>query len=320
MMSEIWGGILIALSLGAYGVDRRILGAAAAVAALVFRELALPYCLLGLTLALWQRRRNESIVYLVGLAGWAVFYAVHCWEVSQWVSPTAVAHRHSWFQFGGLRFVLVLTQASAVLVTLPSWVTVVFFALAMVGFGGWNTAWGTRMALTAAMYVAAFAIVGQEFNGYWGHMISSLMCFGVVRSRGALGDLWRAARLPWPKRRSSTVTPGEGEESPTKDTTTTSTRCPTKEEKQDETRSHDGRVATADGSRGFQPTVGKAPQRIRRVATAETVERQRTACLRASLRDANGIAHDLFRGFQPTVGDSPILFRSGHRVPMVGDD
>ena len=80
---------------------------------------------------------------------------------------------------------LALTQSSAVLVTLPSWVTVVFFALAMVGFAGWNTAWGRRIALTAAMYVAAFSIVGQDFNTYWGQMVAPLMCFGVVRSRGS---------------------------------------------------------------------------------------------------------------------------------------
>ena len=82
------------------------------------------------------------------------------------------------------------------LVTLPAWVTVVFFALAMVGFAGWRTEWGTRMALTAAIYVAAFSIVGQEFNGYWGHLISPLMCFGRRAIRGALTDLSRAANLP----------------------------------------------------------------------------------------------------------------------------
>ena len=78
---------------------------------------------------------------------------------------------------------------------LPVWATVVFFALAMIGLAGWQTAWGTRIALTACIYVAAFSIVGQEFNRYWGLMIAPLFCFGAVRAPAALYDLWHAAKL-----------------------------------------------------------------------------------------------------------------------------
>ena len=196
VLTEVWAGTMIALSLCAYGVNLRFLGATMALAALFFRELALPYCLLGLALALWQRRPKESIVYVVGLIGWAVFYALHCWKVSQLITATAVAHRHGWVQFGGLTFVIARAQMNSWLVLLPVWVTVLFFALAMIGLAGWQTAWGTRIALTACMYVVAFSVVGQEFNRYWGLMIAPLFCFGVVRAPAALGDLWRAAKLP----------------------------------------------------------------------------------------------------------------------------
>ena len=67
VLTEVWAGIMIALSLCAYGVNLRFLGATMALAALFLRELALPYCLLGLALALWQRRPKESMVYVVGL-------------------------------------------------------------------------------------------------------------------------------------------------------------------------------------------------------------------------------------------------------------
>ena len=89
-----------------YGVNLRFLGATMALAALFFRELALPYCLLGLALAFWQRRPKESLVYVVGLIGWAVFYGLHCWKVGQLITATAEAHRHGWVQFGGLTFVI----------------------------------------------------------------------------------------------------------------------------------------------------------------------------------------------------------------------
>ena len=110
VLTEVWAGIMIALSLCAYGVRLRFLGATMALAALFFRELALPYCVLGLALALWERRPKESMVYIVGLAGWAVFYGLHCWKVSHLITAAAEAHRQGWVRFGGLTFVIAVTQ------------------------------------------------------------------------------------------------------------------------------------------------------------------------------------------------------------------
>ena len=194
VLAEVWAGIMIALSLSAYGVNLRFLGATMALAALFFRDLALPYCLLGLALALWQRRPKESTVYVVGLVAWACFYGLHCWKVSHLIAPTALAHRQGWVQFGGLTFVIAVTQMNALLVVLPLWVTAVFLALAMIGLAGWQSAWGTRITLTACLYVAAFSIVGQDFNRYWGFLIAPLFCFGIVRAPAALVDLSRTAR------------------------------------------------------------------------------------------------------------------------------
>jgi hypothetical protein len=205
VLTEVWAGIMIALSVSAYGVNLRFLGATMALAALFLRELSLPYCLLGLAFALWERRPKESTVYIAGLIGWAVFYGLHCWKVSHLIGPAAQAHRQGWVQFGGLTFVIAVAQMNSCLVLLPVWVTVVFFALSMLGLAGWQTAWGIRIGLTVCMYVVAFSIVGQDFNRYWGMMISPLFCFGVVRSPAALVDLWRAAKLPILFRRPATA-------------------------------------------------------------------------------------------------------------------
>ena len=199
VLSEVWAGIFIALSLAAYGVNLRFLGATMGLAALFFRELALPYCAIGLALALWQRRPKESAVWIAGLAGWAVFFGLHCWKVSHLITAAAEAHRQGWVRWGGLTFVVATAQMNACLVLLPVWVTVIYFALAMIGFAGWRSAWGMRIALAACIYVAAFSIVGQEFNRYWGMMIAPLFCFGAVRAPRALADLCKAAKWPWPR-------------------------------------------------------------------------------------------------------------------------
>ena len=142
VLSEVWAGIMIALSLCAYGVNLRFLGATMALTALFLRELALPYCVLGVALALWQRRPKESTVYIVGLIGWAVFYGLHCWKVSHLITATAEAHRQGWIRFGGLTFIIAITQMNSCLVLLPVWLTVIYFALSMLGLAGWPTAWG----------------------------------------------------------------------------------------------------------------------------------------------------------------------------------
>lgn len=198
VLPVLWAGVFMAVSICAYGVNRPYLGAAAGLAALFFRELALPYCVLGAILALRQRRRGELLVWLVGLAAWAIFFALHCWQVKQLITSDATAHHGGWIQLGGMRFVLAIAQMNAYLVLLPMGLTVLYFVAAMFGLAGWQTPLGTRFGLTVCLFVVAFSIVGYDFNRYWGLLISPLLCFGVVRAPVSLVELWRAASLPLP--------------------------------------------------------------------------------------------------------------------------
>ncbi|MGA2616280.1 MAG: hypothetical protein ABSF26_01645 [Thermoguttaceae bacterium] len=193
VMPEVWSGVMLAISLLAYGLARPCLGAATGLWALFFRELALPYCLLAAGLALWQRRRRELLFWMVGLALWAVFYALHCWQASRLITPAALGHPGGWVQFGGTRFVLATVQCNPCLLLVPAWITVLYFAAGMLGLAGWRTTLGLRIGLTVCMYIVAFSIVGYEFNQYWGSMIAPLFCFGVVRAPVSLCELWRAA-------------------------------------------------------------------------------------------------------------------------------
>ncbi len=190
---ELWAGVLIALSLGVYGLQRPYLGAALGLAALFVRELALPYCVLALGLAWWHGQRREAAMWLVGLVLWAGYLGLHAWQVQQWIPPDAKAHSTGWVQFGGVAFVLATAQMNAYLLLVPQWVTALWFVAAMVGLAAWSSPLGQRVGLTLCLFVVAFSIVGQEFNQYWGAMIAPLFCFGAVQFPAALRDLWRAA-------------------------------------------------------------------------------------------------------------------------------
>jgi hypothetical protein len=208
VMPVLWAGILIALSICAYGAGKPKLGLALGLAALFIRELALPYCLLSAGIAWRQRQRClsqcshsengtvplpwELIAWTFGLAAWLLFFGWHCWSVSAMITPDALAHPHGWIRFGGAGFVLATAQMNAYLLLLPPWVTALYFAAALLGLAGWNSQLGTRIGLTVCLYIMAFAVAGQDFNQYWGSIIAPLFCFGVARAPASIRDLWRA--------------------------------------------------------------------------------------------------------------------------------
>jgi len=195
VMPVLWSGVFIALSICGYGVNRPWLGVIFGVAAVFFRELALPYCLLCAFLAWRQGQKRELTGWIFGLLAWLGFFGLHWWTVSQWIAPDARAHEHSWFCFGGAGFVISIAQMNAYLLLLPQWVTVIYLVAALVGMAGWDTALGVRIGLTTSLFLMAFAVVGQSFNQYWGCMIAPLLCFGVVQFPASIGDLWRSAEI-----------------------------------------------------------------------------------------------------------------------------
>ncbi|MCD4726569.1 MAG: hypothetical protein K8R46_02835 [Pirellulales bacterium] len=189
----LWAGVLIALSVCAYGVHRPWLAVALGLAAVLCRELALPYCILCAAIAWRNGRREELTAWLIGLAAWFVLFGLHWWHVSELIPADARAHPNGWLQLGGAGFVISTAQMNAYLLLLPQWVTALYLVAAMVGLAGWSSPLGTRVGLSVCLYLAAFAAVGQSFNQYWGALIAPLLCFGVVRLPASICDLWRAA-------------------------------------------------------------------------------------------------------------------------------
>ncbi|MEN6458319.1 MAG: hypothetical protein ABFC63_05265 [Thermoguttaceae bacterium] len=189
----LWAGVFLGLSVSAFGLNRPYLGVGLGIAAVFFRELALPYCLLGAAIAWWRGRRGELLAWLLGLTTWCIFFALHCWHVSGLIGPEARAHQHGWIQFGGAGFVISTVQMNAYLLVLPQWVTALYLVAALVGFAGWNTPLGVRMGLSACLFLAAFAAVGQSFNQYWGSLIAPLLCFGAARFPASITEICRAA-------------------------------------------------------------------------------------------------------------------------------
>ncbi len=195
LFSELWAGVLIALSVFLYGQGHRSLGLAAGVLALFFRELALLYCGIALLLALWHKHRAEVAAWIVGLALYGGYLTLHGLEVAARITSADRVHPGGWIQFGGLTFVIGTCHMNVLLINLPAWVSALCLPLSLLGWAGWRTTTGLWGGLTVAGYVAAFLVVGNPaFNCYWGLMVAPLFIFGLLWAPVALRDAWAVAR------------------------------------------------------------------------------------------------------------------------------
>lgn len=194
---ETWSGLCITLSLALYGRGYWQMSVVAGLLALFFRELALPFVVVMLTMACWQRRKGEALAWLVGLVAFAAFLGFHAWMVNRQLTAADVSVGPGWLHLGGWPFVIKTARSNVIFLALPSWVAGLLLPFLLLGLAGWSSQVGTRAALTVGMYVVAFLFAGRLYHAYWGLMYSSLLPLGFVFAPRALGDLLRGIR---PKR------------------------------------------------------------------------------------------------------------------------
>jgi hypothetical protein len=168
----------------------RPLSVASGLLALFVRELTLPFVVVMLLMAHRERRREETIAWLLGIAVFSLYLAVHAIAVSGMLVESDRAN-DTWIQFGGWSFVLATTKWTLPTFFSPWWVDVVLLPLVLIGVTGWRGAVGKRVAWTIGLYVLAFLIAGRSDNHYWGLMYAPLIPLGLVHAPRSLADLWR---------------------------------------------------------------------------------------------------------------------------------
>ncbi|HEY2892767.1 MAG TPA: hypothetical protein VGJ16_01090, partial [Pirellulales bacterium] len=175
VVSELWSGVLVALSACLFGNGNRRAGLLVGIAALFFRELAAPYVFVCIALNIYERRFRELAWWFAGLAAYAVFFAFHVDGVLANATTGQPGLVSSWIKFGAAPFLISAAQMNGYLLLLPQWVAAVFLACAFLGAATWSTDAGRLIALTIAIYAVAFSVAGNDFNQYWGSMIAPLL-------------------------------------------------------------------------------------------------------------------------------------------------
>lgn len=180
VLHESWAGTCLALSALLYARGCSLAGAGFGIAALFFRELAAPYAVICVCLAVRARRRGELAAWAGGGVLFAGLYLLHARSALHYIQPGDLAHP-SWLQFGGVRFALATIGFAGWLYVLPAWVAA--FAMVLLAASPWSPLRAFHAKATGLTYVILFMIIGQPFNQSWG-----------AAGRSAVGNRVRVGR------------------------------------------------------------------------------------------------------------------------------
>lgn len=190
VMHELWAGLLIALSLALRTPGRWLAAVAVGVLAALIRELAAPYLVAMMVVALAEGRRKEALGWVSGLAVFAAALTWHAAAVRSLALPTDHAGP-GWLAVGGWPFVLHTASWNLMTILFPPALLAGLFPIALLGLAFWRDGLGRRVALTVLGYTAAFLVIGRPVNFYWGLIMAPLWPLGLAKAPEALGTAWR---------------------------------------------------------------------------------------------------------------------------------
>ena len=179
-VAEVWAGVLIALSLGAYYSRYAAAAALLALGALFFRELAAPYCVVCALLALRRRRRLEIAIWSAGLIAYATYFGWHTMQVVAHRVPEDLAHEESWLRWNGVRFILATIGVNGWLGFLPARAAALYMTGALAGTLSRSSI--GQLKWSVVLYFLFFMIAGQPFNYYWGFVTAPLWAFAFAHA------------------------------------------------------------------------------------------------------------------------------------------
>ena len=190
---EIWGGLLIALSLGLWRADDWLPAVCVALLAMLIRETAALYAIVMFALAWAGGARREALGWATALGLFALVVAAHIYGWSQVVRPDDPAGP-GWSSLLGFGFFAKTITLITALAALPQLIGVLLVALSLFGWASWRDPLGVRTIAVLAAYAALISLFCRTDTFYWGLMVAPLSLAGLVFAPDALRDLFASAR------------------------------------------------------------------------------------------------------------------------------
>lgn len=193
--TELWTGLLLALALGCRlrWPERWWLPLLATGAALALRELALPFALLALAFAVWERRWREVTAWAALIALFALGMALHAQAQMATVLPGDIASP-GWSGGQGLRGFLMGVAYTSVFQTQPQGLALALALLPALGWASLSGRGGLFAQLLFAGYALLLALFSRTDNFYWGFLVLPAWFAGFALVPRAVAQLAGAIR------------------------------------------------------------------------------------------------------------------------------
>ncbi len=194
---EAWAATLMALSWALSGgfssaaegtVRSWLPSVLLATAAVLIRELALPFILLMGAFAVWRRHWLEVAGWASAVLVFAVALMLHAGHVAA-VVGAADQVSPGWANFAGWPFFVLAMHGTTGLRIIPEWSAAIAVSLTMLGWASWRSETGAFGALLFVGYALVFMALGRPDNWYWGLLISPVFLLGLLFAPQAIADL-----------------------------------------------------------------------------------------------------------------------------------
>jgi hypothetical protein len=193
VVHEVWAGLLIAVSFAAHRQTRWWPSVLIGAAALMVRELALPYVLLMAAFALVDRRWKEGAAWTAVIALFALVMALHAHQVGL-VTTLADPASPGWASSGGWQNFLRMMRLTGALRIFPDFAATIIAVLALFGWVTRRSDTGHRGALFFLGYSLIFMTFGRQNNFYWGLLVAPAFLAGLAFCPAAFAELWHSLR------------------------------------------------------------------------------------------------------------------------------
>lgn len=185
---EIWGGLLVALSLALRRPGRWVEAAAVALIAMLIRETAALYVLVMGVLAFAEGYRREAVGWAATLGVFALVLAAHAVAVHGVTGPLDAASP-GWAGMHGFGLFVRAMSLATGLQLLPAIPAALFVAFALFGWASWRDPLALRAIATFCAYAVVISLFARLDTFYWGLMIAPAFLTGVVFAPDGLRDL-----------------------------------------------------------------------------------------------------------------------------------
>jgi hypothetical protein len=189
---DSWAALLIALSLALRRPDRCGLSIAAGLAAVLFRELALPYLLLMAVLAAYDKCWREAYGWGAAIAVALVAQVLHASAVAALVTAADPASQ-GWSGLGGWSFFLTAAHTSSLLELLPMGVTAIVVPFSLFGWIAWHSGLALRVTGLMLGYAMLLSIFARPDNIYWAILIEPYLLAGISLGVAGVWRLWQGS-------------------------------------------------------------------------------------------------------------------------------